>query len=62
MYLKVWIYILTKARHKANQKFSRGELLISIPEIQEACSHKVDSEKLNQQKTKFTTLLSGYEA
>lgn len=41
MYLKVWIYILTKARHKANNNFDRGELLISIPEIQEACSHKV---------------------
>ena len=62
MYLKVWIYILTKARHKANQKFSRGELLISIPEIQEACSHKVGFRKVKPTKTKFTTLLSGYEA
>lgn len=41
MYLKVWIYILTKARHKATDRYSRGEMLISIPELQEACSHKV---------------------
>lgn len=41
MYLKVWIYILTKARHKATDRYSRGEMLISIPELQEACSHRV---------------------
>lgn len=41
MYLKVWIYILTKARHKAADRYSRGEMLISIPELQEACSHRV---------------------
>ncbi|PTE43391.1 DnaD domain-containing protein [Staphylococcus equorum] len=41
MYLKVWIYILTKARYTSNNKFERGELLLSIPEVQEACSHKV---------------------
>ena len=57
MYLKVWIYILTKARHKANQKFSRGELLISIPEIQEACSHKVGFRKVKPTKDQIYNII-----
>ena len=57
MYLKVWIYILTKARHKANQKFSRGELLISIPEIQEDCSHKVVYRKVKPTKDQRYNIL-----
>lgn len=41
LYLKVWIYILTKAQHKPYKNFDRGELLITIPELIEACSYKV---------------------
>lgn len=41
LYLKVWIYILTKAQHKPYKNFDRGELLISIPELIDACSYKV---------------------
>lgn len=41
LYLKVWIYILSKAQHKPYKNFDRGELLISIPELIEVCSYKV---------------------
>ncbi|TDM15860.1 hypothetical protein ERX55_01530 [Macrococcus bovicus] len=43
LHLKVWLYILMKARHEADETkgFERGECLISIPEIQEVCSYKV---------------------
>ncbi len=57
MYLKVWIYILTKARHKATQRFERGELLISIPELQEACSHKVGYRTVKPTKDQIYNIL-----
>ena len=43
LHLKVWLYILMKARHEADEikGFERGECLISIPELQEVCSYKV---------------------
>lgn len=41
LYLKVWIYILSKAQHKPYKNFKRGELLVSIPELIEVCSYKV---------------------
>lgn len=43
LHLKVWLYILMKARHEADEAkgFERGECLISIPELQEVCSYKV---------------------
>ena len=41
MYLKVWMYLLTKAQYADYGKLKRGQLFTSIPEIQEACSHKV---------------------
>ena len=39
LYLKVWIYLLTRAQHTDYKGLKRGQLYISIPEIQEACSH-----------------------
>lgn len=41
LYLKVWIYILSKAQHKKYKNLQRGQTIISIPELQEACSWKV---------------------
>ncbi|WP_254250525.1 DnaD domain-containing protein [Macrococcus equipercicus] len=57
MYLKVWIYILTKARHNPKGNFERGELLISIPELQDACSHKVGYRVEKPSKTQIFNIL-----
>lgn len=45
LYVKVWIYLLSKAQHQDYKKLKRGQLWTSIPEIQEACSHYVGYRK-----------------
>lgn len=57
LYLKVWIYILSKARHRADKGYERGELLISIPELQEACSHKIGFRKETPTKKQIFNIL-----
>ncbi|MCE5602979.1 DnaD domain protein [Staphylococcus pseudintermedius] len=57
LYLKVWIYILTKARHEETKEFERGELLISIPEIQEACTYRIGFRKETPSKKQIFTIL-----
>lgn len=37
LYLKVWIYLLSRAQHEDYKKLKRGQLWISIKDIQEAC-------------------------
>ncbi|RXI60143.1 hypothetical protein DP125_06010 [Clostridium tetani] len=46
LYLKVWIYLLSRAQHKYFKDLKRGELWTSIPEIQEACSWYVGYRKV----------------
>lgn len=41
LYIKVWLYLLTRAQHTNYKKLKRGQLVTSIPEIIEACSWKV---------------------
>ena len=41
LYLKVWMYLLMRAQFKPYKNLDRGELLVSIPELIEACSYKV---------------------
>jgi hypothetical protein len=41
LYLKVWVYILSKAQHKPYNNLDRGQAFISIPELIEVCSYKV---------------------
>ncbi len=45
LYIKVWIYLLTKAQYKDYKDLKRGQLWTSIPEIQEACSYTVGYRK-----------------
>jgi hypothetical protein len=45
LYIKVWIYLLSKAQHSDYKKLKRGQLFTSIPEIIEACSWKVGYRK-----------------
>lgn len=37
LYIKVWLYLLSRAQHKEYKKLKRGQLWTSIAEIQEAC-------------------------
>lgn len=41
LYLKVWMYLLVRAQYKPYKDLERGELVVSIPELIEACSYKV---------------------
>ncbi|MBE1554773.1 hypothetical protein [Sporosarcina limicola] len=41
IYMKVWMYLLMKAQYKPYKDLERGQLIVSIPEIIEACSYKV---------------------
>jgi hypothetical protein len=41
LYLKVWMYLLMRAQYKPFKDLDRGELVVSIPELIEACSYKV---------------------
>lgn len=41
IYMKVWMYLLMRAQYKPYKNLERGELVVSIPEIIEACSYKV---------------------
>ena len=45
LYLKIWIYFLSKAQHQNYKGLKRGQLWTSIPEIQEACSWYVGYRK-----------------
>lgn len=41
LYMKVWIYLLSRAQHKEYKNLKRGQLRTSIPEIIEACKWNV---------------------
>ena len=41
LYLKVWIYLLSRAQHTDYKGLKRGQLWTSIPELQDAMSYKV---------------------
>ena len=45
LYLKVWVYLLSRAQHRDYKGLKRGQLRTSIPEIQEAMSHMVGYRK-----------------
>lgn len=39
LYLKVWVWLLSKANFKDYKNLKRGQLITSVNEIREACSH-----------------------
>lgn len=41
LYIKVWIYLLSKAQWKGYKELKRGQLWTSMPEIQKACTYKI---------------------
>ena len=50
LYFKVWHYLLLKAQHGDYKGLKRGQLITSIPEIQEACSYNVGYRKVKPSK------------
>jgi|BioPla2DNA2_1021312.scaffolds.fasta_scaffold43663_2 hypothetical protein len=57
LYLKVWIYLLSKAQHGNYKQLKRGQLRTSIPEIQEACSWYVGYRKEIPTKKQIYSIL-----
>jgi hypothetical protein len=57
LYLKVWIYLLTRAQHSSYKELNRGQLYTSIPEIQEACSHYIGCRKEKPTKDQIFNIL-----
>ena len=41
LYLKVWIYLLTRAQYASYKGLEKGQLFVSIPELQKACAWKI---------------------
>lgn len=41
LYFKVWMYLLARAQYKSYRGLERGETIITIPELIDACSWKV---------------------
>lgn len=58
LYLKVWIYLLSRAQHKEYKSLKRGQLIISIPEIQEACSYYIGYRKCKPTKKQIHDIIT----
>ena len=50
LYFKVWHYLLLNAQHTDYKGLKRGQLVTSIPEIQEACAYYVGYRKVTPTK------------
>lgn len=57
LYIKVWVYLLARAQHSNYKKLKRGQLITSIPEIQEACSYRVGYRKVTPTKSQIFDIL-----
>lgn len=57
LYLKVWIYLLSRAQHKEFKELKRGQLWTSIPEIQDALTWKVGYRTERPTKKQVFTVL-----
>lgn len=62
IYLKVWIYLLHHAAFKPYNGLARGQLVTSIPKIQEALSYRagfITKQRLIRKYGKFWTTCEG---
>ncbi len=57
LYIKVWVYLLSKAQHQDYKQLKRGQLWTSIPEIQEACSWYVGFRKETPSKDQIYRII-----
>lgn len=58
LYMKVWIYLLSKAQHKPYKKMERGQTFVSIPELMEACSWYVGYRKEKPSKDQIYKVIN----
>jgi len=57
LYMKVWIYLLSRAQYKPYKQLDRGQLITSIPEIMEGCSWHQGSAKYTPTKDQVYQVL-----
>lgn len=57
LYLKVFTWLLLKAQHKPYDGIERGELVTSIPEIQDAMEYKIGFRKVRPSKKQIWDIL-----
>lgn len=57
LYLKVWIYLLSKAQHKEYKNLKRGQLWITYQDIMEDCSWMVGARKEKPSKSQIFNIL-----
>ena len=57
LYLKVWIYLLSKAQHKEYKGLKRGQLWITYQDIIEDCSWMVGARKEKPSKSQVFNVL-----
>lgn len=57
MYLKVFLYLLSRAQYKPYNGLERGQVYTSIPEIRDACSHFVGYRKERPSKDQVYRIL-----
>jgi hypothetical protein len=57
LYLKVWVYLLTRAQHSTFKGLDKGQLMTSIPEIQDACTWYVGCRKVMPTKDQIFQVL-----
>lgn len=57
LYLKVWIYLLSKAQHKQYKSLKRGQLYTSLKEIAEACSWQIGYRKETPNKDQIYKII-----
>ncbi len=58
LYFKVWHYLLLKAQFKDSASLKRGQLIVSIPEIQEACSYYIGYRKVTPTKKEIYSVIN----
>lgn len=57
LYLKVWVYLLTRAQYQDYKGLKRGQLFVSIPELQDACTHYIGNRKVKPSKDQIFNIL-----
>lgn len=57
LYLKVWLYLLSRAQYREYRGLGRGQLWTSIPEIRENCSWWIGYRKVTPSKTQVFNVL-----
>ena len=57
LYLKVWIYLLSKAQHRQYKSLKRGQLYTSLKEIAEACSWQIGYRKETPNKDQIYKII-----